>query len=77
VSMGPFLVRGLLGEGGMGTVYRAFDPQLCREVALKVIKPEMASCPTARKRFHREAQAVARIQNDHIVSVWPAWLNRT
>src|ERR1700676_977018 len=54
-QFGRFEVRDFLGEGSFGTVYRAYDPQLDREVALKVAKPGAA--PPA--RFRREARASA------------------
>jgi serine/threonine protein kinase len=54
----------------MGVVFRADDPHLGRTVALKVMLPAVAADGTARQRFLREAQAVAAIKHDHIVSVY-------
>jgi hypothetical protein len=69
--LGPFIVLSLLGEGAMGRVYRAEDPRLGREVALKVIRPDiMSSQPNARGRFLREARAAAAVQHDHIVPIF-------
>ncbi|MFQ5789002.1 MAG: protein kinase [Acidobacteriota bacterium] len=58
-----------LGSGGMGEVYVAEDTKLSRKVALKVLPPEMAS-PERRKRFEREAKAVAALNHPNIVTVF-------
>jgi WD40 repeat protein/tRNA A-37 threonylcarbamoyl transferase component Bud32 len=60
----------LLGAGGMGMVYEAFDEKLNRRVALKVMKPEIASHPQHKARFVREAKAAARVEHDNIVSIF-------
>jgi serine/threonine protein kinase len=65
--LGPFEVLEKLGEGGMGQVYRARDPHLQREVALKVMGPRVA-----RARFLREARLAASLRDDHIVTVYQA-----
>ncbi|MBX3471590.1 MAG: serine/threonine protein kinase, partial [Planctomycetes bacterium] len=57
----------LLGQGGMATVWRARDRLLGREVALKVLRPEVAHDPLGRERFRREAQALARLEHPHLV----------
>ncbi|MGE3807675.1 MAG: serine/threonine-protein kinase [Gemmataceae bacterium] len=59
----------LLGEGGMGQVYHAQDTRLGRDVALKVMKPELARNARARERFMREARAMATVRCDHIVTI--------
>lgn len=59
----------VLGSGGMGTTYRAFDLQLQRPVALKTINPQHVYDPEARARFLREARAAARIQHPHVAGV--------
>ncbi|MCG3194149.1 MAG: Serine/threonine-protein kinase PknD [Thermoanaerobaculia bacterium] len=59
-----------LGQGGMGVVYLASDSELAREVALKIIRPELFDDPGVRQRFKREAKAAARIQHPGIVSVF-------
>jgi serine/threonine protein kinase/ABC-type branched-subunit amino acid transport system substrate-binding protein len=69
VRLGPFRIVESLGEGGMGRVYRAEDSLLGREVALKVMKPELVCQRPARQRFLREARAVAALQHDHIVPI--------
>ncbi len=68
--LGRFRVLKVLGQGGMGTVFLAEDPQLGRPAALKVMLPKVAKNPTAKDRFLREARAAARLRNDHIVTVY-------
>jgi serine/threonine protein kinase len=67
--LGRYEVTGVVGWGGMGVVLRAFDATLRRTVALKVIAPRLASNPTARERFLREAQAAAAIRHEHVVTI--------
>ena len=64
-----FRVLECLGAGGMGVVYRANDTKLQRIVALKLLRPSIASDPTARARFLREARAVASIKQEHVVVI--------
>ncbi len=59
-----------LGQGGMATVYLARDLRLDREVAVKVLHPHLARQEVARQRFHREAQAVARLKHPHILEIY-------
>jgi serine/threonine protein kinase len=70
-TLGRFQLREMLGDGGFGEVYQAYDPRLDRDVALKVLKQ---ANPTERvmHRFFREARAAARLQHPHIVSVYDA-----
>lgn len=63
-----FEVRANLGEGGFATVYRAYDNQLGREVALKVLK--LSADPELLSRFQREAKLLAKLAHKHIVSVY-------
>jgi len=60
--LGPYEILGLVGAGGMGEVYRARDPRLGREVAVKVLPEELARDPDRLQRFEREARAVAALQ---------------
>jgi serine/threonine protein kinase len=55
--LGRFEILGALGAGGMGTVYRARDPQLRREVAIKVLQTAFSGDPDSERRFEREARA--------------------
>jgi formylglycine-generating enzyme required for sulfatase activity/serine/threonine protein kinase len=68
--LGPYRVLGVLGEGGMGVVFRAEDPELGRPVALKAMLPKIAVAATGRDRFLREARSMAAIKHDHIVSIY-------
>jgi len=70
-TVGRFLLRELLGDGGFGRVYQAYDPRLDRDVALKVLKP---ADPGERvmQRFFREARAAARLSHPNIVGVLDA-----
>ena len=68
--IGRFIVLEDLGEGGMGIVYAAYDDQLDRKVAVKVLRNEtMRKDPQARDRMLREAQAMARVSHQNIVTV--------
>lgn len=69
-SIGGFRPLQILGEGGMGAVYLAEDPQLGRHVAVKVMKKELAEDPDARVRFLREARAMASIEHDNIMTIY-------
>jgi serine/threonine protein kinase len=67
--LGPYEIVSLLGVGGMGEVYRAHDPRLQREIALKVLPDVAASDADRRERFTREALAVAALNHPHIVTI--------
>ena len=68
--LGPYEILGPLGAGGMGEVYRARDTRLGRDVAIKRLRPELASNEDRRKRFEREARAASALNHPHIVSVF-------
>jgi serine/threonine protein kinase/DNA-directed RNA polymerase subunit RPC12/RpoP len=68
--LGKYRVLEIIGAGGMGVVFKAEDPRLRRQVALKAMLPALAASPTARERFLREAQAAAAIQHDRVVAVY-------
>jgi formylglycine-generating enzyme required for sulfatase activity len=67
--LGPYRVLRLLGSGGMGVVYEAEDTRLKRPIALKALRPAVATSMTARQRFLREAQATAALNHDHVVRI--------
>ena len=60
----------LLGEGGMGTVFEAQDENLDRQVAVKLMKPELFNNPTARLRFEREARTLVQVNHPGVVTVF-------
>ena len=71
-SIDRYLVLDVLGEGGMGVIYRAYDPSLDRQVALKCVRPRDrrgAGIPHARERLFREAQALAQLSHPNVVAV--------
>lgn len=69
-QLGNYRVISRLGEGGMGTVYRATDTMLDRDVALKVLRPELARQSELVERFRAEAVALARLRHDHIAALY-------
>ncbi|NLY02271.1 MAG: serine/threonine protein kinase [Rhodopirellula sp.] len=68
-TLGQYEVHDVIGRGGMGVVLRAFDPKLSRIVAVKVLLPQLAANPNARRRFLREARAAAAVSHPHIVTI--------
>jgi eukaryotic-like serine/threonine-protein kinase len=64
-----YVILKLVGEGGMGMVYAAYDPQLDRKVALKLLLPGESSSAESRARMLREAQAMARISHPNVIAV--------
>jgi eukaryotic-like serine/threonine-protein kinase len=67
--LGPYVIVGAAGHGGMGEVYRARDTRLDRTVALKVLPSELVRDVTARRRFEREARAAAALSHPHICTL--------
>src|SRR5512135_1807409 len=67
--LGHYRILRLLGKGGMGEVYAAEDMRLHRTVALKMLPRAVAADPDRRKRFEREAQAVAALNHPNIVTI--------
>jgi len=75
-SIARYRIMTLLGAGAAGVVYRAFDPQLKREVALKLLRPELhGASPEQSARMLREAQAMARLSDPHVVAVYDVGLH--
>ena len=73
MSLPGYEVRDRLGEGAFGVVWRAYQPSVGREVAIKVIRPELANEPSFVRRFEAEARTIARIAHPHIVPLIDFW----
>ena len=69
-TIGPYHVVGILGKGGMGSVYKAYKPPLKRYVAVKTIKAEFLATPGALERFRREAELSSQLKHPNIVTVY-------
>jgi len=67
--VGPYEIIASIGTGGMGEVYRAHDPRLGRDIALKVLPAALAADPDRRERFEREARAAAALNHPNIVTI--------
>src|SRR5438876_1650165 len=68
--IGKYDVLEILGRGGMGVVYKAYDPVLDREVALKTMTVDALKDPLLRERFYREARAAGRLRHPNIVTIY-------
>jgi serine/threonine-protein kinase len=69
-TLGHYRIDAKLGEGGMGVVYRAFDPRLKRPVAIKVLRAEAVADPEKKKRFVQEAQAASALNHPNIITIY-------
>ncbi|MEM8713150.1 MAG: serine/threonine-protein kinase, partial [Planctomycetota bacterium] len=67
--IGPYALKSALGEGGMGLVFAARDSSLDRDVAIKLIRPELVARGSIQERFQREARVIARLQHPGVVRV--------
>ena len=67
--LGKYDIQGQVGRGGMGIVWKGFDPDLRRTVAIKVLSPHLAQSPVARRRFQREARAAAAINHENVLTI--------
>src|SRR5205823_2117481 len=67
-----YRIEALLGRGGMGVVYRAFDPRLKRNVALKLVAPALAEDEAFRERFLRESELAASLEHPNVVPIHEA-----
>src|SRR5271169_2191698 len=68
-KLGPYEILSPLGAGGMGEVYRARDPRLDREVAIKVLPASLSSDASLKQRLEREAKAISKLSHPHICTL--------
>src|SRR5215510_10090569 len=66
-KLGKYEIKELIGRGGMAEVYRAYNPNLGVDVAIKILHPQIASSEDALQRFRREALAIATLYHPNIV----------
>jgi len=69
-KLGSYVVVSVIGEGGMGQVYKAHDPRLDRHVAVKILPEDVSNDPERIARFQREAKALATLQHPNIASIY-------
>ena len=69
-KLGPYKITETIGEGGMATVYRAYQASMDRHVAVKVIRANILHDPSLRERFQREARLIARLEHPHLLPVY-------
>ncbi len=72
LKLGSYLIQEELGKGGMGAVYKARHRQMKRNVAIKVLKPELLDSEEAIQRFQREVEAAAKLEHENIVTAYDA-----
>lgn len=68
--LGPYEIVGLLGVGGMGEVYRSWDPRLRREIAIKILPPDVSTDPERLRRFEQEAHATGALNHPNILAIY-------
>lgn len=69
-ALGPYQLKTIIGKGGMATVYRAYQPSMDRDVAIKILAPDLTHDPEFIARFEREAQIIAGLQHPNILTVY-------
>ena len=69
-KLGPYEVLGPIGAGGMGEIYRAHDPRLGREVAIKILPPSFCRDAERLRRFEQEARAAGALNHPNILAVY-------
>ncbi len=69
-TLGPYAIRAQLGAGGMGIGYTAQDPRLDRQVAIKVLPPDLTRDDTAKQRFPQEAKAASALDHPNICTIY-------
>lgn len=70
VELGEYRINSILGAGGMGAVYKAYDPSVNRFVAVKVMQQHFSQDPDFRQRFDQEAMVIARVEHPHILPIY-------
>src|SRR5512141_222535 len=68
--LGPYKVTARIGAGGMGEVFRAHDERIGREVAIKVLRPDLAADSVRLERFHKEARAAGSVGHPNLVTIY-------
>ncbi len=68
--LGPYRIIGQIGQGGMATVYKAYQASMDRNVAIKVLPMQLASSPEFVQRFQQEARIIAKLEHPHILPVF-------
>jgi serine/threonine protein kinase len=68
--LGPYRIISQIGQGGMATVYKAYQPSMDRNVAIKVLPSQLADSPEFVKRFQQEARIIANLEHPHILPVF-------
>ena len=69
-NLGPYRILEQIGQGGMATVYKAYQPSMNRNVAIKVLPSYLMQDPMFSERFEREAHTIARLEHPHILPVY-------
>lgn len=69
-TIGQYQIQEQIGQGGMATVYRAYQPSINRQVAVKILPSQYAQDPNFVKRFEQEAKAIAALEHPHILPVY-------
>ena len=72
LELAGYRIDAVIGQGGMGTVYRAEQLRLGRKVALKIMAPDLANDPSFRHRFLRESHLAASLEHPHVVPIFDA-----
>ncbi|MBI1880310.1 MAG: protein kinase, partial [Chloroflexi bacterium] len=69
-NIGQYQIQEQIGQGGMATVYKAYQPSINRHVAVKILPSQYAQDPNFVKRFEQEARAIAALEHPHILPVY-------